>query len=351
MNCLWIALSLAAAWQEAGPDRIDKARARLLELVVKARADKQDADAAHGKAGENLKKAQQLLEFARRNVTDEASKKAAESTIPKMVGDVRCMVDQAAAASRAAAARIRLTEQALANLKSAAPSGPVAAALRKLGTWSSRKVDEEFAASHGFLSDPATEKRLATLVERLAAFAPHGGERPRIKIVKGAYNGLAAFTTTDTIYVLEDELKRGRSDEELLILMGHELAHAQLDHYASFYAHLLKEEQLEKLQGADSNPEYAETLTRNAVAARTSAYSVEQELEAEMLGAQMSIAAGVPPEKILKDLEAEAAHHAEQHKKLTPTRVSFHLLVRTHPEPEHTLKKLRDVLGDTALPR
>ena len=353
MTWIWVGAFLAgAAAQEAEAGRIDKARARLLEMVVQARAEKQDAEQARSKAEENLKKAEQVLALARRNADDEASKKAVEETIPKMVTDARCLVDRASSASRAAEARIRLTERALANLKSAPPSGPFAAVIRKLGARASRQCDEEFARSHGFVSDPAAEKRLGDLVGRLSSFAPYGGERPGLKIVKGKYGGLAAFATTDTIYVLEDELKRSPSEEDLLVLLGHELAHVQLGHYAAFYAHYFKEDALQRLQGTGaSDADVAEALKADAVAARTSDYSVRQELEADVLGAQMSIAAGAAPEKILKELEAQAAYRARAEAEKPGAQRSYERLVRTHPEPEERLKKLREVLGATAGPR
>lgn len=344
----WMVL-LAVLSQDPAPERVEKARARLLEMVVSARREKEDADKARAAAEENRKKAEQLLDFARKNATDEVSKKAVAEEIPRMIEDARCLGDRSAAASRAADARIRLTEKALANLKLAAPSGPVQAALSKLGRWASTRVDAEFAETHGFLSDPVAEKRLGSLLDKVVPFAPYASERPRLKIVKGSFGGLRAFTTTDTIYILEDELKRKPSDEDLLILLGHELAHAQMGHYASFYAHLEKETKLEKLQGTGAaEPEIAEYLHEKAVQARTSQYSVEQELEAEVLGAQMAIAAGASPAHIVKSLENEAAEWARQVANARPPQVAQHRLVRTHPEPQETLRKLKDVLGPGA---
>lgn len=94
-----------------------------------------------------------------------------------------------------------------------------------------KRANREIERAYGFHKDPVLEERLTGLVKKLKVNSRRPDEMPNIKIVDRASAAFVAKSSPNTIYVARkfiDEKKP--SDDALMVLLGHELSHQELDH-------------------------------------------------------------------------------------------------------------------------
>ena len=209
----------------------------------------------------------------------------------------------------------------------------------------SRRFDELSGEEYGFLNDPVLHGRLETIVAHLQVRSNGTNAPVAVRILRECSGlGGGAFSTATTIYVDQCYLKQRPSDDELTFVFAHELAHVQLQHVNLAYLHVTSDT---AIRGEPSSTEAIADYTR------------DQELEADLLGAELALAAGASPVGIRDALWRIAAERDEmernrlrsmneKQRKLYESdiaRIGHDRLTASHPGPEDRLKALESVLG------
>lgn len=210
-------------------------------------------------------------------------------------------------------------------------------------------ADAELEAAYGFVHHPAYEKRLASIVHRLKRVSLRPAEPVAVKILNPCPIYMAAATAT-TIYFDLAYLEREPSEDELMFVAAHELAHGELDHSVLYVANdrlQLRMQDMEGLERFNARDNRAFAAIRDgARAVAMGAYSREQELQADILGAHMALNAGARPQGIktamdrLASMAAKGAATAA--KNLSPRRDP---LKAGHPAAQERLSWLEKALG------
>ncbi|MFB0555176.1 MAG: M48 family metalloprotease [Phycisphaerae bacterium] len=114
---------------------------------------------------------------------------------------------------------------------------------RSAGEERARQFDQHIKDNYGFVNNPALSERIERLTERVRALSAYPDEPSHVRIigrprdpdkVSGLENG--AWSTSDTIYFGIDYLEEGASDDEIMFVAGHEIAHVQRGHYTQYIA-------------------------------------------------------------------------------------------------------------------
>jgi Zn-dependent protease with chaperone function len=196
--------------------------------------------------------------------------------------------------------------------------------------------------------DPAALARVSRLVERIRALSPYPDDPVAVRLYgapvdPGASAGLAslaAFATSDAIYLNADFLKRNPGDDEILFVAGHELAHVQRDHYAAYWGAVRRQEAVARGMAAlgtrevSSNPEVEALIIK----IRQHDLNYEQELEAERLGTTLALAAGAR-------LDALRSRYARKIANETPRSAAAEQAA-DHPTWRRIYEEQRKIWGD-----
>ena len=102
-----------------------------------------------------------------------------------------------------------------------------------------REFDKYVEENYGFVYDPALSEHVERLSQRVRALSPYPDEPSRIRIIDrpgdpGKASGLekGVWSTSDTVYFGIEYLQEGHSNDEIMFVAGHEIAHVQRGHYA-----------------------------------------------------------------------------------------------------------------------
>ncbi|MBI5316073.1 MAG: M48 family metalloprotease [Nitrospirae bacterium] len=235
--------------------------------------------------------------------------------------------------------------------------------------------DEVAEAKHGFVRNPLIEQRLKAIVQRVQGSSDQASVPVDVRILAKP-SGMGAAATASTIYFDQSYLDRAPSEDELLFIAGHELAHIQLNHYNK----LIVREALEnKLNSVRLDPVEGDRLTdvRDRIyqkyqtgqpltpreelhrevelKAQLAQFAREQELQADLLGAQMALAAGASPIGIKEGLSHDnfftrLKNELEERRILGDSARNeadnpIEKLTADHPYSEERLKALETALG------
>lgn len=228
----------------------------------------------------------------------------------------------------------------------------------------SRRLDDMWAKQYGYAQDPAVEARLKGVLTHLQARSRRNDLPLTVRIVRGC-PGMGAAASATTIYFEQCYLDKRPSDDELMFVAAHELAHTQLSHSNQYQIQEKVERKLspvdlDQLVPQDLRVAQTTKIPDTVGQAWTSRFNKDQELEADLLGAQQALAAGASPlsihEAFLRmakerdeDEQTRLAAMTEKQRasdQKNTARQQLDRLTATHPEPEERLKALETALGD-----
>ncbi|MGQ0812015.1 MAG: M48 family metalloprotease [Nitrospiraceae bacterium] len=224
--------------------------------------------------------------------------------------------------------------------------------------WADRKLasdsefDKQWQAKYGFVEAPELQARLIRIIERLHIAFPDADPPMTVRIVNRP-NEAGASATRSFVYFDKAYLDRNPSDDELLFVAGHELAHVQLHHVSlgAVQAHWqgFEEDWLRK-SAEGSHPAYQRPGEHRDAGWRTrmAQYIRDQEAQADLLGAQQALAAGASPRGI-KDAFTRMFFD-DLKRRLGPDTSGqdphYEKSLENHARPDVRLKALEDVLGE-----
>jgi|CXWL01.1.fsa_nt_gi hypothetical protein len=228
----------------------------------------------------------------------------------------------------------------------------------------SRRIDALWAKQYGYVQDPAVEARLKGILAHLQV-RPRRNDLPlAVRIIRGC-PGRGAAASATTIYFEQCYLDKRPSDDELMFVAAHELAHAQLSHSNQYQIQEKVERKLspvdlDQLVPQDLRVAQATEIPDKVGQAWMSRFNKDQELEADLFGAQQALAAGASPLGIREAFARMATERDEDERtrlaamnekqraidRNNTARQQLERLTTTHPEPEERLKALETALGD-----
>jgi hypothetical protein len=226
----------------------------------------------------------------------------------------------------------------------------------------SRVVHGEFLRDYGFVDDPALERRLEGVLSRLQMMSPRPDVPIKVKVL-ARESGYGAAATATTVYFDKAYLDRAPSESELLFVAAHELAHVQLGHFSASLKKMeteRKDDDRRYVIGREDpavssggvRAEAADSVLEDQRKVRLAPFAQEQELQADLLGAQQALDAGASPKGIhaamqwmLQERQAALARMNEFDRRNVAQR-QFDMLAADHPEPEDRLHALEQAFGE-----
>lgn len=265
---------------------------------------------------------------------------------------------------------LNMTLRAIKNL----PEGPTAKDQLPSQEWSrqtrnwwndaeryGREVHGYFLKDYGFVNDPSLETRLEGILSRLQMMSPRPDVPIKVKVL-AKESGYGAAATANTVYFDKAYLDTTPSESQLLFVAAHELAHVQLGHFGE-YSNKLRSGQAQDsaryvlgtedrvVSNEEGRSPNADAILQDRLKVRLSSFSKDQELQADLLGAQQALAAGASPKGIqeamagmIRDRQIAQASLSDFDRMNTAQR-QLDKLTADHPEPEERLKALEDSLG------
>lgn len=195
-----------------------------------------------------------------------------------------------------------------------------------------QETDEYFRDNYGgFVQDPGVEKRVSPILDRFKGTSFQLEDGYVLKMTRKCLPFKAMVTGT-SLYVDKCYLAKNPSDEELLITMGHELAHARLEHYERYRIHI-------DAQGLSDENDH------NVIRRKTASYSRAQELEADVIGQLKAMELGASPKTVYAEVREEIEDRKKSLDALTPDERERVKWSNSYPEPEEVLQKLEEALG------
>ncbi|MDO8349208.1 MAG: M48 family metalloprotease [Planctomycetota bacterium] len=246
--------------------------------------------------------------------------------------------------------RIRLVERALANLP-AAPH-PNEGVMWRLGQFFGLQYDEQIEKERGFVADKEQEDRLNAILLRLKQRSVRPDQPLEVKILAGSEISVVALATQTCVYVEKSYLDLKPTDDELLFVIGHELAHSQLGHGARKVVTHLEQRLLESIQGAEAGDARVDAaIHAAAINARMSGPVQELEQEADLVGAQIAIAAGADVRGLRDLIHRMERWESEEHADRVARGVgdaaheALRKLIASHPAASRRRAYLEESIG------
>lgn len=334
-------------------------RASLTD-APKHRLAVEKAEQALAKDRDALSKIEERLGLVSRRIAVTA--RAVQNLLPEHGGDARSLVDDL---TRSATTK-------LANATRCGQPGDVTyvtdqsrlALLASDDDVCSRQLDDVWAKQYGYAQDPAMEARLNGILTHLQMRSRRNDLPVTVRIIRGC-TGMGAAASATTIYFEQCYLDKRPSDDELMFVAAHELAHTQLGHSDQYQIQEKVERKLSPVNLDQLVPQDVRVANEANMAmvvgqAWTSQFNKEHEQEADLLGAQMALAAGASPlgiheafERMAKDRDEDertrlAAMNEKQRAidRKNTARQQLDHLTATHADPEERLRMLEHSLGD-----
>jgi len=249
--------------------------------------------------------------------------------------------------------RAALSRRAIANLRAPDTKARfIHSFLAAHGREISDEADRQMAAEYGFVADPVATARVSSVLDRIRAASLFPEERLEVRIVGGTEVGCVAAASRTTVYVQAAYLRLGPTDDELAMVLGHEVAHAQLDHGSIGVLHTAMQGDLESHESIDG------VVREAALLARTGLFDRELEFEADLVGTAIALAAGasLEGERALLDRlagwEDEAKFDISQRKRAgdrtandSAAEMRYELLIASHPSAAERRKALEEAVG------
>lgn len=220
----------------------------------------------------------------------------------------------------------------------------------------SREFDRDVEENYGFVADPALSERIERLTQRVRALSPYPDEPSSVRIIarprdREKASGLekGVWSTSDTIYFGIEYLEEGHSDDEIMFVAGHEIAHVQRGHYAE---QLKAREDVSEAANPDELIDWdnsplseKQKLKIHEAVYRGALHDLnhQQELDADRLGAFMALSAGAKPGAFRAALGSKPPIASRN---LPPAEKQLRELTATHPDGPVRIEKLRQIYSD-----
>ena len=376
-------LSTSASWaEEPAPTTAMTPRAKLDRLLACQQADKDAALAEKRKTQAKIADVETFI----RSLSDRPVHYAAHERADRALTVAREALAKIEERARLANLQLNLTARAITHLppepggKKRAPLDEWARAawdqLAQVMGGHAQSWDDVAETNYGFVRNPVIEQRLRAIVERAQASSGQASVPVDVRILAKP-SGMSAAATTSTIYFDQSYIDRAPSEDELVFVAGHELAHIQLNHYNKFIVREALEAKLnavrldpvagdrltevrdridQKSQAGQSLTPREELHREVELKAQLAQFAREQELQADLLGAQMALAAGAAPIGIKEGLSHDnflvrLKSQLEERRKLgdgarNEADKPLEKLTADHPYSEERLEALETALGE-----
>lgn len=372
-SCLVI-LSLPSAtspvWAADGPSRIHVARATLERLLTCHEAEKTAAFHERDKIDAHLRE----VGAFRSELTDAPQHRLPVEKAEQALAKDRDALAKAEERLRLANLQLRMTLNAMKYLPppvTDSSPGLMESGRRRLADFlaqfhseNSAAIDQRLEKENGFIEDPGLHARLGAVLDRLQSVSSQDKMPVTIRILDRP-SGRDAFATGTTIYFdqgyldrLETRYKNTKTlEDQLMVTMGHELAHLQLHHVNLGFV----QDQWQRTQNRmglrhveGSHEAYADPDQNHSDAAfraQIAEYQRDQEYQADLMGAQQALAAGVSPRSIKEsfarmwfdDLKRRLALSSKSDKPVEP---HYAKTIEDHARPDERLKALEEAFGE-----
>jgi len=377
-------LSTGASWaaEPSTPASSITPRAKLDLLLACQQAEREAALAEKRKVEKNIADIETFI----RSLSDRPVHYAAHERADRALTVAREALAKIGERARLANLQFNLTARAMTHL----PPEPDGKKRALLDEWAriawdqlarvmgghAQSWDDVAEAKYGFVRNPVIEQRLRAIIERAQASLDGTSVPVDVRILANP-SGMSAAATSSTIYFDQTYLDLSPSEAELLFVAGHELAHIQLNHYNKFIVREALEatlnsvrldpvagDRLTQVRDRIDQKYYAgqsltprEELHREVeLKAQLAQFAREQELQADLLGAQMALAAGASPIGIKEGLShdnflARLKSQLEERRILgdgarNEADKPLEKLTADHPYSEERLKALESALGE-----
>jgi predicted Zn-dependent protease len=256
-----------------------------------------------------------------------------------------------------ASARSGLAKSLGANLPRFIPESIVSARWA-FSLWLGEKIDVEEEKTHGFHNDPALKQKLHRIISRLKQVSLRPGDPVQFRILNTSDPEVIAEASSSTIYFGKAYLNLPPSEDELMFVAAHEIAHVEMNHTFSKAAnvtgvriqellHSIQNRIASSLLNLDAQaPGESFRKTQNKI--DRGRYSQAREHEADLWGARIALAAGASPQGIkdtLDRFQASRERFNYMYQSRTPTDDTLDTRTLTHPLPLTRLEYLEQALG------
>jgi predicted Zn-dependent protease len=349
------------------PNHSASARTKLEQLLACREGEKNEALSEKRRIEAHLRD----VEAFRSELTDAQQHRLAVAKAEQALGKDRDALAKAEERLRLADVQVRVMLNAMKYLPprvtDSAPN-PLESNKRRIADWLAQfhrdngaAIDQRLENENGFIEDPDLAARLGALLDRLQAVSSQERVPATLRIVDRP-TGRDAFATGSTIYFDKaylDRLERHYTDpkaldDQLMVAMGHELAHIQLDHVNLGFV----QEKWQRFQNGmwlrdaeGSHEAYAERNNDHSDAAfrtQITEYQRDQEYQADLLGTQQALAAGVSPRSIKESFTRMRFDDLKRRMELSRNGVEPHYakMIEDHARPAERLKALEEALGE-----
>lgn len=289
--------------------------------------------------GRKAKAVAQEAEDALRQAED-----ARDAAISLEDSEARSIAEQAIEIAKTALRRVRDDIQRIHGLNL------ILKRLREVfGAQISAEADAELKKRYGFYHAPVQTRSLSVMVEKLKKVSLRPGEKLNVRILDTSHLTTIAGATSTTVYYDRAYLDMKPSDNELMFVTAHELAHAELDHVVLWVVNNKLQLKLQDLEGLDrfnaKDPRVFTAIREAALKVVMGEYSREQEIQADVLGAKLALGAGASPAGIKETMDRLERLERKRMSKLNPPERKLDRLTADHPTPKERLSVLERVLG------
>ncbi len=256
-----------------------------------------------------------------------------------------------------APARLSPTESLGDNLPGFIPES-IGRARWAFSLWLGEKIDREEENTYGFYNGPALKQKLHRVISRLKQVSLRPRDPGQFRILNTGDPEIIAEASSSTIYFGKAYLDLPPSEDELMFVAAHEIAHVEMNHTFSKAAnvtgvrirellHTIKNRITSSLLSLDSR-EPGESFRETQNKIDWGLYSQAREREADLWGARIALAAGASPQGIKDTLDRFQASR-ERFKFMFQGRSSADNTIDTqtltHPLPLTRLEYLEQALG------
>lgn len=233
----------------------------------------------------------------------------------------------------------------------------------RFSLWLGERIDREEARRHGFFHDPVLVRRPERILMRLKRHSLRPGDPILFRILDTDDPEQIARASSSTIYFGKAYLELAPSDDELMFVAAHELAHVEMGHTFSKAAdetsfkfrrllHSIQVHVASSILQSDRSAQkdhfgWEPTNRQRKEELKKKEDARSRERKADLWGARIALAAGAAPRGIKETLDRFQVSRERRYKSWGIPMQEAELDTRelTHPLPLTRLRYLEQVFG------